>query len=452
LLLADGEPIAYDFLVLAAGAGDSYFGHPEWQEHAPGLKSLEEADEIRNRVLYAFEAAERETHPTRRRAWLTFVVVGGGPTGVELAGALAEIAFHTLARDFRRIDLDEAQVILIEGGDRLLLAYSPPSSASAKRQLERLGVRVRTGVMVTHIDAETVCLGAERIETRTKIWAAGVQASPLTRSLGLPLDRGGRVRVAPDLSLPGHPEVFAIGDLCSIDAGGKPVPGVAPAATQAGRHAGASILRLLQARPTEPFHYVDKGSLATIGRSAAVAEIFGLRLSGFLAWLAWLGIHIFFLIGFRNRVLVLDPVGVGLPDLPARRAHHHGRAAGTRRSDVEIGDADRALHDELKARRDLAPHQRLDRGLGCGGIVDRHLEHGALARVERGLLEGRGVHLAEPLEALDLRRRSALVARDDRVALLVVARPVGLLADVDAEERRHREVEVAAANQLRRWR
>ncbi|HZR79755.1 MAG TPA: NAD(P)/FAD-dependent oxidoreductase [Candidatus Binatia bacterium] len=305
VVLADTGRCGYDFLILAAGATDNYFGHPEWEAHAPSLKSIDEAVAIRNRVLFAFEAAEREGDPVRRRAWLTFVVVGGGPTGVELAGALAEIAFHTMPRDFRRLDPRQAQVILVEGGERVLAAYSPKSSESAARQLAKLGVVVRTRALVTAMDAESVTIGSERIVARTKLWAAGVRASPLARSLGVALDRGGRVRVAPDLSLPGHPEVFVVGDLCAIECDGKPVPGVAPAAMQQGRHAAENVLRLVAQKPTEPFRYVDKGSLATIGRKAAVAEVFGLRLSGLTAWFAWLAIHIFFLIGFRNRLLVL---------------------------------------------------------------------------------------------------------------------------------------------------
>jgi NADH dehydrogenase len=304
VVLVDGG-LSYDFLILAAGATDSYFAHPEWKVEAPGLKSLDQAVEIRNRVLFAFEAAERETDPERRRAWLTFVVIGGGPTGVELAGALAEIAFHSLVRDFRSIDSRQAKVVLLEGGERILPAFSPESAASAVRQLERLGVEVRSGALVTAIDPLGVTLGGERIASRTKLWAAGVRAVDLTRSLGVALDRGGRVVVAPDLSLPGHPEAFAVGDLCAVQQDGKLVPGVAPAAMQAGRHAARSVLRLTRGEATRPFHYVDKGSLATIGRRAAVAEIGRFRLSGVLAWFAWLTIHLFFLIGYRNRVLVL---------------------------------------------------------------------------------------------------------------------------------------------------
>jgi NADH dehydrogenase len=301
---SDG-PIDYDHLIVACGATHSYFGNDRWAEHAPGLKSLDDATQIRSRILYAFEAAERASSAEEREAWLTFVVIGAGPTGVELAGALAEIAFRAVVPDFRRIDPRDARVLLLEGGDRVLPPYSEESSASARRQLESLGVEVRTGTMVSEIDESGVMFGEERVAARTVIWAAGVQASPLAAALGAEVDRAGRVRVSADLSLPDAPEVFVAGDMCHFGQDGKPIPGVAPAAMQAGRHAAANILRQIQGKPTEPFRYVDKGSLATIGRAAAVAEVGGRRLSGLVAWLAWLGIHIFFLIGFRNRVLVL---------------------------------------------------------------------------------------------------------------------------------------------------
>ena len=303
VITADGS-IPYDHLVVACGATHSYFGNDQWAEHAPGLKSLDDATLIRSRVLYAFESAERSEDAEARAAWLRFVVIGGGPTGVELAGALAEIAFRAVVHDFRRIDSRQAQVFLLEGGERILPAYSPESSASAQRQLESLGVAVRTGAMVSHIDEKGVRFGDECIEARTVLWAAGVQASPLAASLG-ETDRAGRVLVSPDLSLPDAPEVFVIGDMCRFEQDGQPIPGVAPAAMQAGKHAAANILRRVGNQPTLPFHYVDKGSLATIGRASAVAELSGMRLSGLVAWLAWLAIHIFFLIGFRNRVLVL---------------------------------------------------------------------------------------------------------------------------------------------------
>jgi NADH dehydrogenase len=302
--LTDGE-VSYDYLVLATGSTHSYFGHGDWAPHAPGLKSLEEALDIRRRVLLAFEEAERELVVERRRPWLTFVVIGGGPTGVEMTGALAEIARHTLARDFRRIEPASARVILVEAGPRLLPAYPPDLSAKAARQLEALGAQVWTGTMVTGVDAEGVQLGPERIAARTVVWAAGVQASPLARGLGAPLDRAGRVKVRVDLTLPDRQEVFVIGDLVALEQDGTPIPGVAPAAIQMGRHAGRNILRSLRGQPLLPFRYVDKGSLATIGRSSAVAAIGPLKLSGFVAWIAWLAIHIFFLIGFRNRFVVI---------------------------------------------------------------------------------------------------------------------------------------------------
>lgn len=301
--LSDGE-IPYDYLVVAAGAGHSYFGRDDWAAHAPGLKTMEDAVEIRRRVLLAFESAERAEDEGRRREWLTFVVVGAGPTGVELAGALSEIARHTLSGEFRRINPRSSRIVLLEGTDRVLPPYPPELSAKAQQQLEELGVEVRTGAKVTGVDAAGVSVGEERIAARTVLWAAGVAASPLGRALG-PCDRAGRVMVEPDLTVPGHAEVLVVGDLAAVTEGGKPVPGVAPAAMQMGRHAARNIVRELEGQPRRRFQYKDKGSLATIGRKAAVAEVNGIRMSGLVAWLAWLGIHVFFLIGFRNRLVVL---------------------------------------------------------------------------------------------------------------------------------------------------
>lgn len=297
----------YDFLVVATGATHAYFGHDEWERYAPGLKTLDDAFLIRRRVLLAFEHAERETDPARRQAWLNFVVVGGGSTGVELAGTLIELARHTLSREFRRSDPRRASVRLIEAGPRLLAAYDPILSDKARQQLERLGVEVHTGVAVTDIDAGGVKLGEHWLPARTVLWAAGVAASPVGRLLGAALDRAGRVQVLPDLSLPGHPEVFVIGDLAGIaQSNGKPVPGVAPAAKQMGRHVGTVIRsRLRGSDEKRPFSYRDDGSLATIGRLAAVAQFGKLKLSGFPAWSVWLLAHIYFLIGFRNRLVVM---------------------------------------------------------------------------------------------------------------------------------------------------
>ena len=304
--LVDGEELRYDFLVLATGATHSYFGHEEWAPLAPGLKTIEDALEIRRRILTAFERAERERDPRRRQALLTFVVVGAGPTGVELAGAIAEIGRSMLARDFRRIAPESARVLLVEAAPRVLPPYPEKLSGAARAQLEELGVEVLTGTPVTAIDEEGVTVGETYVGARTVLWGAGVAASPLARTLGAPLDRAGRVQVAPDLSLPGHPEVFVIGDLAAVtDALGAPVPGVAPAAIQEGRHAARTIIRRMASEPAEPFRYRDKGSLATIGRAAAVARIGRVLFSGFLAWLAWLFVHIVFLIGFRNRVAVI---------------------------------------------------------------------------------------------------------------------------------------------------
>jgi NADH dehydrogenase len=306
LVLADGARLPYDFLVLATGATHSYFGRNEWAAHAPGLKTIEDALEIRRRVLLAYESAEREDDPERRRAWLTFVIVGAGPTGVEMAGALAEIARHALPGEFRHIDPGSARVVLLEGAPRVLPPYPEDLSARAKRQLERLGVEVRTGATVSGIDAQGVSVGDERIASRTVVWAAGVQASPLAASLGVPLDRAGRVKVSPDLTVPGRDDVYVVGDLALLEQDGRPIPGVSPAAMQEGEHAAHNIARTLAGAPREAFRYWDKGSFATVGRGAAVGEVLGrLRLSGFVAWVAWLAIHIFFLIGFRNRVFVM---------------------------------------------------------------------------------------------------------------------------------------------------
>jgi NADH dehydrogenase len=305
VFLADGQ-LAYDGLILAAGATHSYFGHDDWEAWAPGLKSLEDALEIRRRVLLAYEAAERATDEAERHALLTFVVIGGGPTGVELAGALAEISRQTIARDFRVIDPTQARILLLEGGPRVLPTFPESLSRKAERQLRRLGVEVRTGALVTNVSPDAVWIGGEQIRSRAVVWAAGVAASPLGRSLGVPLDRAGRVLVEPDLSVPGHPEVFVVGDLGAfVHQTGQPLPGLAPVAIQQGRLAADNVWRRLTARPTRPFRYVDKGNIATIGRAAAVAMIRGLRLSGLAAWLTWLLIHIFFLIGFRNRFVVV---------------------------------------------------------------------------------------------------------------------------------------------------
>jgi NADH dehydrogenase len=304
--LADGADVAYDYLVVATGATHSYFAHPEWERDAPGLKTIEDALEIRRRVLLAFEEAERETDPEVQRAWLTFVVVGAGATGAELAGALSEIARQTMVRDFRRINPSSARVILVEGKERVLPTYPPDLSAKAEAQLKRLRVEVLTNAIVTSLNDREVCLGDQTIAARTVLWAAGVQASPLAQSLGVPLDRAGRVLVQPDLTIPGHPEVFVIGDLAATRKDdGSPVPGVAPAAIQQGGHVARNLDRAMEGQPLRAFHYNDKGSLATIGRAAAVAEVGKIHISGFLAWLAWLFIHILYLIGFRNRLLVL---------------------------------------------------------------------------------------------------------------------------------------------------
>ncbi|HQZ17777.1 MAG TPA: NAD(P)/FAD-dependent oxidoreductase [Vicinamibacteria bacterium] len=304
-VITDAQPIPFDYLIVATGASHSYFGHDDWAEKAPGLKTIEDALDIRRRVFLAYESAEREIDPEKRRAFMTFVVIGAGPTGVEMAGALAEISRRTLARDFRTIDPRSARIILVEGVDRVLPPFPEDLSSAARAQLERLGVEVWTGTRVTGIDEAGVTLGADRIGARTVIWAAGVQGSEVAGSLGVELDRAGRVPVNPDLSVPGAPHVFVAGDLASIRQDGSPVPGVCPAAMQAGRHAARNVAALSRGGSTTPFRYVDKGSFAVIGRGAAVGDLFGWKMSGRLAWFAWLGIHITFLIGFRNRIIVL---------------------------------------------------------------------------------------------------------------------------------------------------
>jgi NADH:ubiquinone reductase (H+-translocating) len=322
--LADGGALPYEHLIVAAGATHSYFGHDAWARFAPGLKTLADAFEIRRRVLYAFEAAERETDAAARAAWLTFVVIGGGPTGVEMAGTMAEIARHTLRGEFRHIDPAAARILLVEGGERVLQAMPPRLSASARRQLEKLGVEVQAGTRVTAIDAQGVTVqpadGAplQRIASRCVLWAAGVQASPLGRQLaqatGAQVDRSGRVVVEPDLGLPGHPEISVIGDLAAAQShlpghAPRPVPGVSPAAKQMGRCAAANLLRRLAGEPTQAFRYRDYGNLATIGRNSAVVDLWTpwrrLGFSGWFAWVFWLFAHIYFLIGFRNRMVVL---------------------------------------------------------------------------------------------------------------------------------------------------
>jgi len=299
--LEDASELPYDQLVVATGATHSYFGHDEWAPFAPGLKTLDDALEIRSRILLAFERAEREADPARRAAWLTFVVIGAGATGVELAGTLAEIARQTLHGEFRRFDPRNARVVLVEGSDRVLPPYPPALSEKARLQLERLGVTVWVGKRVTGVDPGGVAIGGERLDAKTVLWAAGVASSPLGASLGVPLDRAGRVKVEPDLSIPGHPEVFVVGDLAAVDG----VPAIAPGAKQMGAHAARNILERLAGRPTRPFRYRDYGQLATIGRKAAVADFGWLRLSGFPAWFVWLWAHIYFLINFRNRIVVM---------------------------------------------------------------------------------------------------------------------------------------------------
>ena len=300
------QDIDYDYLILATGARHSYFGHDEWEKLAPGLKSLEDAIELRRRILLAFEYAEKITDEAARRAASNFVIIGGGPTGVEMAGAIAEISRHTLAKDFRHIDPSQARVILIEGEPRLLAAYPEDLSASARKQLEDLGVEVRTGARATKLSEAGVQVNGEFIPCRVKIWAAGNNASFVGKTLGAPVDRVDRVIVNDDLTIPGHPEVQVIGDLANFPhQTGQPLPGISPVAMQQGRHAARNVLTMTQGRKPQRFRYWDKGTMATIGRNKAVADLRFMHLSGLPAWLAWLFVHIVFLVGFRNRLLVL---------------------------------------------------------------------------------------------------------------------------------------------------
>jgi NADH:ubiquinone reductase (H+-translocating) len=312
VILSDGA-VEYDTLIVATGSSHQYFGHSEWEQHAPGLKTIEDATDMRRRILLAFETAERETDPEKVSALMTFVIVGGGPTGVELAGALAEIAYDTLRHDFRNIDTSSARIVLVEGSERVLHAYPPKLSMAARKMVERLGVMVRTGAMVTDVRKDSVTVHAgdstEIIPTRTVLWAAGVLGSPLGRILaqgtGATIDKAGRVSVEPDCSLPGHAEIFVIGDLASFThQTGKPLPGVAQPAIQQGDYVARAIVQRLRGEPSKPFHYFDMGDLAVIGRGAAVADLKWLGLSGFPAWLIWIFVHLMNIVEFQNRLLV----------------------------------------------------------------------------------------------------------------------------------------------------
>jgi NADH dehydrogenase len=304
-VLAEGRRIPYDTLILATGAQHAYFGHDDWAAHAPGLKTIDDATYIRRRILLAFEKAETETDAAERARLLNFVVVGGGPTGVEMAGAIAELANRALAADFRSIDPRAARIILVEAAPRLLTPFDPSLSEAAKKSLEQLGVEVRLGAAVTALDAEGVSIGAERIDARTVIWGAGVMASPAGVWLGAEMDRAGRVKVSSDLSVPGHPDIFVIGDTALLNgAGGNPLPGVAPVAKQQGQYVANLLLARRKGQVVKPFRYRDFGSLATVGRSRAVVQMGRLKIKGFIAWLLWSVAHIYFLIGFRNRLVV----------------------------------------------------------------------------------------------------------------------------------------------------
>lgn len=304
LQLKNGDSISYDHLILAAGAKTSYFGHEEWARAAPGLKTLEDAVEIRKRVLSVFERAEHCTDTEERKEFLTFVIIGGGPTGVEMAGAIAEMARITMVKDFRNFEPGKAKIILAEGSESILGGMHPDLSAYAKRALEKRGVEVRTHAFAKAIDDRSVLLGEETVQARTIIWAAGVKAAPLAQTLGLEVDRMGRVLVNDDLTLPGHPEIQAIGDMAHFKTkSGKPLPGVSPVAIQQGKHAARNILRIIRGKKPIPFNYINKGMMATIGRNSAVADLRFIRFGGFIAWLAWIFLHLMYLVGFRNRAI-----------------------------------------------------------------------------------------------------------------------------------------------------
>ncbi|HZP83981.1 MAG TPA: NAD(P)/FAD-dependent oxidoreductase [Chthonomonadaceae bacterium] len=304
VLLPD-RSVPYDYLILATGARYNYFGHPEWEALAPGLKSITDAISIREKILLAFESAEMERDPDKQRALMTFILVGAGPTGVEMAGAIAELAHRALARDFRHIDPTSARILLLEAGPRILTAFPEDLAEKAKQALERMGVEVRTNAAVEKVDETGVVVGGKHIPSHTVLWTAGVIASPAGTWLGAETDRAGRVKVQADLSVPGHPNIFVIGDTALALQDGKPLPGVAPVAMQQGRYVADLITRRIQGRPEQPFHYHDKGNVATVGRSFAIVDLSRVKLSGFLAWVLWMAIHIFYLIGFRNRLLVM---------------------------------------------------------------------------------------------------------------------------------------------------
>ena len=331
--LADGAVVGYDSLIVAAGSQTTYFGHNEWQDWAPGLKSIEEATTIRHKILYAFEVAERLSDPVERRAWLTFVIVGAGPTGVEMAGAIGEIARQTLKNDFRSIHPEEAKIILLDGAPRVLMPFPEDLAGKAANSLSKLGVEVKCGAMVQHVDKDGLMFASDgkndSIASKTVIWAGGITASPLGKLLAgrtrAETDKGGRVKVKPDLTIPNYPDIYVVGDLASsVDEQGRPLPGLAQVAMQGGTYAANAILRDIKGRPAPPpFRYFDKGSLAVIGRAAAVANVFGAHLSGLLAWLVWAFIHLMYLINFQSRIVGVYPVGNPGPDIQSRRAPDH---------------------------------------------------------------------------------------------------------------------------------